>query len=133
MLHYTTLHIHASTNLPFMWLLVILPIPFHYILNAIYVIHIWRIPWPFQDRPLFINEDYSTFRVIAWQEIMPKSYSFCGNTAHLQSVFQSHNNRQHCRVWRKQNESCYVDSDVCKLASKCASFGICTAAEAYLF
>ena len=65
---------------------------------------------------------------------MPKIYFFCGNTAHLhESVFRSQNNRQHCRVWRKQNESCYVDSNDCKLASKCASLGICTAAEAYIF
>ena len=33
-----------------------------------------------------------------------KIYPFCGNTTHLhKSVFHSHNNRRHCRVWRKQN------------------------------
>ena len=98
-LHYTTLHIHASTYLPFMcfvappfsfflqfflaiellyifqnvWCYTIprftytLPHIFllcgfwlyyqsllHYIPNALYVIHIWQIPWLCQDRPLFI-------------------------------------------------------------------------------
>ena len=34
-----------------------------------------------------------------------KIYPFYGNTAHShKSVFHSHSNRQHCRVWRKQNE-----------------------------
>ena len=34
-----------------------------------------------------------------------KIYPFCGKTAHSrESVFHNHNNRRHCRVWRKQNE-----------------------------
>ena len=34
-----------------------------------------------------------------------KIYPFCGKTTHSrESVFHDHNNRRHCRVWRKQNE-----------------------------
>ena len=34
-----------------------------------------------------------------------KIYTFPGNTTHSdKSVFHSHSNRHHCRVWRKQNE-----------------------------
>ena len=55
-----------------------------------------------------------------------KIYPFCGTTTHSnESVSRSHNYmyQRHYRVWHKQNESCYVYSDYCKIVSKCASQG----------
>ena len=61
-------------------------------------------------------------------------YPFCGNTTiSHKSVFHSHNNRRHCRVWRKQNEEYHancsqstvkspVSAQVCEaISSRCIS------------
>ena len=63
-------------------------------------------------------------------------YPFCGNTMHShESLFHSHNNRRHSRVWRKQNEKChdkYIQTTVNPPVSVCKS-GEPLAAEACLF
>ena len=41
---------------------------------------------------------------MAWRKIMHTEISLLWeHNAHV-SVFHTHNNRRHCRVWRKQNE-----------------------------
>ena len=59
-----------------------------------------------------------------------KIYPFWWNTAHsYESVFHSHNNWRHSRVWRKQNKKFHAK---CIQVSKCASLGL-LAAEVCLF
>ena len=55
---------------------------------------------------LYVQECSSSFRLMEWRKIMHiKIHPFYGNTTHSHwSVFHSHSNRRHCRVWRKQNE-----------------------------
>ena len=68
----------TSTTLLFTWHLVT-NLFLHCISNVLYGIQFWRIPWSFQNRYSFtIYEFSSTFRVMAWREIMHKNVSLLG-------------------------------------------------------
>ena len=114
MLHYTTLHILASTYLLFTRLLVT---------NLFIVFQTSSIGFISGEYPghsrtgiaLYSRNVHVLFKIMHGKRKCIKICAFCGTTTHShQSVFRSHNNRRHCRVWQKQNESCYGYSDRCK-------------------
>ena len=100
MLHFTTVHIHASTSL-----LLNTAVGYQYLnslssklISGEYPGHIRTIVSLHSRHVLVLLELYHVTRSCI------KIYPFCGNITHShRSVLHSHNNRRHCRVWRKQN------------------------------
>ena len=102
MLHFTTLHILASTPL-------LLNTAVGYMYQYLSSLSSNRSLWnSFLANILAIS--LHSRHVLVLLELNHearsciKIYPFCGHITHShKSVFHSHNNRRHCRVWRKQN------------------------------
>ena len=100
MLHFTTLHILASTSL-----LLNTAVGYQYfsslsskLISGKYPDHFRTIISLHSRHSLVLLELYHVARSCI--KICP----FCGHITHShRSVLHSHNNRRHCRVWRKQN------------------------------
>ena len=100
MLHFITLHILASTSL-----LLNTAVGYQYLsslssklISGEYPGHFRTIISLHSRHVLVLLELYHVARSCI------KIYPFCGHITHPhRSVLHSHNNRCHCRVWRKQN------------------------------